>query len=59
MNLGLVSSRIITILINAVFNGAAPIRGGELVRARRLFQCGYPKVRRFLEDGTYLRPGAY
>ena len=24
-----------------------------LIRGRRLFQCGYPKVRRILEGGAY------
>ena len=43
----------VTILISAAFRGAALLRG------RRLFQCGYPKVRRLLEGGAYLRPGAY
>ena len=34
------------ILISAAFVGAALIRGEALVRERRFFQCGYPKVRR-------------
>ena len=50
---------IVTILISAAFGGAALIRGEALTRGRRLFQCGYPKVRRLLEGGAYLRPGAY
>ena len=44
---------IVTILISAAFRGALPIRG------RRLFQYGYPKVRRLLENCAYLTPGAY
>ena len=44
---------IVTILISAVFRGVALITG------RHLFQCGYPKVRRLSDGGTYLRPGAY
>ena len=54
-----------TILISAAFRGAVLIReevlirGEALIREKRLFQCGYPKVRRLLEGGTYLRPGAY
>ena len=60
MHFGLASNRIIvTILISAVFRGAALIRGEALIRGRRLFQCGYPKVRRLLEGGSYLRPGDY
>ena len=31
--------------MSAVFRGAALIRGETLIRERRLFQCGYPKVR--------------
>ena len=41
------------------FRGATLIRGEALIRGRRLFQCGYPKVRRLLEGGAYLRPAAY
>ena len=43
----------VTILISASFRGVALIRG------RRLFQCGYPKMWRILEGGAYFRPGAY
>ena len=43
----------VTILISNAFRGAA------LLRRRHLFQCDYPKVRRLLEGGAYLRPGAY
>ena len=50
---------IVTILISAAFGGTALIRGEALIRGRRLCQCGYPKVRRLLEGGAYLRPGAY
>ena len=39
------------ILISAVFRVAAVIRG------RRFFQCGSPKVRRLQEGSAYLRPG--
>ena len=49
---------IVTILTNAVFTGAA-LRGEALIRGRCLFLCGYPKVRRLLEGGAYLRSGAY
>ena len=41
------------------FRGVALIRGGAFIRERRLFQCGYPKVRRLSEGGAYLRPGAH
>ena len=50
---------IIIIIISAVFRGAALIRREPLIRGRRLFQCGYPKVWRLLESAVYLRPGAY
>ena len=59
MHFGLATSRVVTILISAVLRGAALISGQAFIRARRLFQCGYPKVRRLLKDGAYLRPGAY
>ena len=49
---------IVTILMNAVYSGAELTRGEELIKGRGLFQCGYPKVRRLLQDGTYLMPGA-
>ena len=42
MHFGLVSSRIGTILISAVFS-AAIIRGEALIRARRLFLMWIPK----------------
>ena len=45
--------------MSAVFRGATLIREKAFSRGRRLFQCGYPKVRRLLEGGAYLRPGAY
>ena len=41
------------VTISVAFKGAALIRG------RRFFQCGYPRVRRLLEGGAYLRPGVY
>ena len=50
---------ILTILISAAFGGATLIRGEALIRGRRLFHCGYLKVRHLLEGGAYLRPGAY
>ena len=43
----------VSILIITAFRDAA------LIRERRLFQCGYPKVRWLLEDDAYLRPDAY
>ena len=43
----------VTILISAIYRGAALIRG------RCLFQCGHSKVWHVLEGSTYLRPGAY
>ena len=49
----------VTILISAAFRGAALIRREALTRGRRLFECGYPKVRRLLEGGVYLRPDTY
>ena len=39
----------VTILISAAFRGAALISGEARIRGRRLFLCGYPKVRRLLE----------
>ena len=49
----------VTILISAAFRDAASVRGERLIRGRRLFQCGYPRVQHLLEDGAYLRLGAY
>ena len=46
---------IVTILISTVYRGATLIRGEALIIGRRLFQCGYPKVRRLLGGGTYQR----
>ena len=48
---------IVTILISALFRGVcvAIIKEEALFRGRRLIQCGYPKVRRFLEGGAYQR----
>ena len=48
-----------TILINATFRGTVLNRGAALITGRRLFQCGYLKVKRLLEGGAYLKPGAY
>ena len=48
-----------TILISTTFRVPALIKGEALLRRRRLFQCGYPKVQRLLEGGTYLRSGNY
>ena len=45
--------------MSAVFRGAALIRREALIRGRHLFQCEFAKVRRLLEGGAYLRPGAY
>ena len=38
--------------------GAALMRGEVLIRGKRLFQCGYSKLRRLLEGGDYLGPGS-
>ena len=46
-------------LVSAAFRGAALISGEIFIRGMCLFQCGYPKVPRLLEDGPYLRPGTY
>ena len=45
--------------MSAVFRGAALIRGDALIRGRRLFQCGYPKVRYLLQGSPYLRLSTY
>ena len=47
--------------IRKLFYGyyAALIRGEALIKGRYLFQCGYQKVRRLLEDGASMRPYAY
>ena len=50
---------IVTALISVAFRAAVLIRGEAIIRGRRLFQCGYPKVGRLLEGGAYLRSGAY
>ena len=39
----------VTILKSATFEGLALIRGEVLIRGKRLFQFGYPKVRRLFE----------
>ena len=44
---------LVTFLIRAAFRGAALIRGEALIKGRRLFQCGYLKVRRLLEEIRY------
>ena len=50
----------VNILIGAAFRGAALIKREALIRGKRLFQCGYPKVQRLLEGGiAYLTLGAY
>ena len=36
-------------LISAVFRGAVLISGEAFIRGRRLFQYGYPKMRRLFE----------
>ena len=43
------------LVICAAFRSVALITGEALIRGRRLFQCGYPKVRYLLKDGVYLR----
>ena len=43
---------VVTIRLSTTFRGA-------LLRGKRLFQCGYPKVWHLLEGDAYLRPGAY
>ena len=35
------------------------VRGATLIRGRRLFQCGCPKLRSLLEGSAYLRAGSY
>ena len=45
MDFGLATCIVATILTRAAFRGAALITGEALIRGRRLFQCGYPKVR--------------
>ena len=49
----------VTILLSAASVGVALIKGEALITGNRLFQCEYPKMRRLLEGGTYLRPGTY
>ena len=44
----------VTTLTSAAFIGVALIRGEVLIRGRRLFQCGYPKVWRLLEEILYI-----
>ena len=59
MHFGLATSRIEIILINAAFRVALVIREEVLIRGRRLFQCGCPKVPRLLKGGPYLRLRAW
>ena len=40
-------------------NNNETFRTAALIRVRRLFQFGYPEVRRLLEGGAYLKPAAY
>ena len=49
----------VTILISTAFIGVALIIGEALITGRHLFQCGYPKVRRFLESGAHLSPSTF
>ena len=49
----------VTVLKSAAFRGAALMRGEALIGGKRLFQCGYAKIRSLLEGGTYLRTGAH
>ena len=48
-----------TIPISSTFSGVALIRGEALIRGRRLFQCGYPKVRRLFENPRLLEEMRY
>ena len=48
-----------TILISTEFRCAALIRGEAIGREKRLFQCRYPKLWRFLDCSASLRPSAY
>ena len=50
---------IVTILTSVAFRGTVLIRGEALIRGRRLFQCGYSKVRHLLEGGAYLKAYVY
>ena len=43
----------VTILISTAFRGATLIRGQALIKRKRLFQCGYTKVRLLLEGGAF------
>ena len=49
----------VTILISVAFKSAALTRREALIRGKWLFECGYPKVPRSLEDDAYLLLGAY
>ena len=46
----------ITVLMNAAFLGATLIRGEALIRGKRLFQCGYPKMSSLLEGALIWGP---
>ena len=48
-----------TVLMSAVFRGAALIGGEALIRGRRFFQCGYPKVRCLFEAQCLLEEIRY
>ena len=51
---------IIYIVTSAAFRGVRwGEGGGVLIRGRRLFQCGHPKMWSLLEGGAYLRSGVY
>ena len=43
----------VTILISTAFRGATLIRAQTLIKKKRLFQCGYTKVRLLLEGGAF------
>ena len=49
----------VTIPISSAFSGVALIRGEALIRGRRLYQCGYPKVRRLFETRRLLEEIQY
>ena len=50
---------IVTILMSAAFRGATFISEEALIRRKRLFQCGYPKMRLLFRNGAYLTPNTY
>ena len=59
MYFGLTTSRIVTIPRSAAFRGGALIKGAALFRGRRVFQCGYPKLRRLFEARRLLEEIRY